>query len=143
MTIYIVTSGAYSDYSIRAIFADRKKAELYCAMHEREYCAPEIEEWETEDGSIETVATVNEYYSAKFSQKGDLYGEIESRYTLEECDTARVSMCGSRYYCFSDTLYVNVVLPINTPADKVKKIMRDAVAKWRYEHLVEGNANDT
>lgn len=47
-TIYVVTSGEYSDYGIEAIFDTREKAELYCAYQnsaERGETA-EIEEWE-------------------------------------------------------------------------------------------------
>lgn len=51
-TIYIVTSGAYSDYSINAVFDSRDQAEAYIAYEEqRGYrSGHDIEEW-----------TLNEY----------------------------------------------------------------------------------
>lgn len=51
MDIYIVTEGEYSDYSIRAVFTDKAKAEQYlqniklCHPHEKS----QIEEWSTEE----------------------------------------------------------------------------------------------
>lgn len=49
-TIYIVTSGEYSDYSIDGVFDSREKAETYIAYeraHGRyHYDKPNIEEWE-------------------------------------------------------------------------------------------------
>lgn len=32
MTIYIVTSGIYSEYHIDEVFTDKEKAEMYCAV---------------------------------------------------------------------------------------------------------------
>lgn len=52
-TVYVVTSGSYSDYGVEGIFDTREKAELYCAYQNtfRGYESG-IEEWE-----------LNEYYS--------------------------------------------------------------------------------
>lgn len=63
MKIYVVTEGEYSDYHICAVFDDKKKAELYCAVREEkdfldnkcyvfgdEYM---IEEYDTDDIDIE------------------------------------------------------------------------------------------
>lgn len=47
-TVYVVTSGSYSDYSINAVFSTREKAEryidLFCAKNG--YDEAGIEEWE-------------------------------------------------------------------------------------------------
>lgn len=57
MKVYLVTSGAYSDYGVRAVFTDRKTAELYCAVRDSRntetYDFHDIEEWETIDACIE------------------------------------------------------------------------------------------
>lgn len=59
MTVYIVTTGEYSDYCIRAVFTDREKAEEYV----REYnackpsCTADWEDWEA-DAEADMVATV-------------------------------------------------------------------------------------
>lgn len=63
MKIYVITEGDYSDYHICAVFTDKKKAELYCAINEEkdfvnnncyvfgdEYM---IEEFDTDDVNIE------------------------------------------------------------------------------------------
>ena len=44
MTVFVVTSGEYSDFHISAIFSDKEQAELYCAVHERELDGVDIEE---------------------------------------------------------------------------------------------------
>ena len=62
MTIYVVTSGEYSEYGINAVFTDVEKASLYCAGHYDEYSQPKIEVWETSDEKIESDAdTIWEY----------------------------------------------------------------------------------
>lgn len=33
MEIYVVTAGAYSSYGIVAVFTDKSKAEIFCAIH--------------------------------------------------------------------------------------------------------------
>lgn len=53
MTIYLVTSGEYSEYGVDAVFLDKEKAMLYCAMHNfnrSDNCA--IEEYDTYDDNI-------------------------------------------------------------------------------------------
>ena len=63
MKIYVITEGEYSDYHICAVFDDKKKAELYCAVREEkdflnnncyifgdEYM---IEEYDTDDVNLE------------------------------------------------------------------------------------------
>ena len=49
-TVYIVTSGSYSDYCIEAVFKDKSKAEVYCSCHRN--C--EIEEYNFSDNDILT-----------------------------------------------------------------------------------------
>lgn len=54
-TIYVVTSGAYSDYSIHAVFSTKELAEEYVAFgtqHDQfSYTGADIEEWELDQGS--------------------------------------------------------------------------------------------
>ena len=49
MTIYIATSGSYSDYHVDAVFTDKRQAEFYCAEHN---CW--LEEYESDEVRIET-----------------------------------------------------------------------------------------
>lgn len=61
MKVYVVTTGAYSDYSIEKIFTDRAKAEEY---KEWLYDANDIEEYETEDDiEISKFYRVHVYYA--------------------------------------------------------------------------------
>ena len=54
MTIYLVTSGEYSDYGVDAVFLDEEKAMLYCAARNvKETGDPcSIEEYDTRDDDI-------------------------------------------------------------------------------------------
>ena len=49
MKIYVVTSGEYSDYGICAVFTDKEKAKLFCALREDWFEPPRIEEYDTSD----------------------------------------------------------------------------------------------
>jgi len=49
-TIYIVTNGTYSDYSIGAVFSDREKAEVYLAEVKKiDDDEAKIEEWPVDE----------------------------------------------------------------------------------------------
>lgn len=48
--IYVVTAGCYSDYSIKAVFKDKTKAEFYCTCHKD--C--KIEDYSLSDNNIFT-----------------------------------------------------------------------------------------
>lgn len=67
MKVYIVTSGIYSDYQIHAVFTDREKAHIYCALYNqtiRKYGDPyNIEEYETNDFKIESQKKSGVLYS--------------------------------------------------------------------------------
>ncbi len=68
MKIYVVTSGAYSDYHIESVFLDKGKAELYAKVHTNEWYYMEVEEHETQDEKIQGKAE-----------------KIESKRTLKPC----------------------------------------------------------
>jgi hypothetical protein len=62
-TIYIVTSGEYSDYSIEAVFSTRADAELYLKQPGfSEYAYPTIEEWEMDSLSKSLHARYVNYF---------------------------------------------------------------------------------
>lgn len=81
MKIYVVTSGEYSDYSVEAVFTDRRKAILYCAAQnarEGNYEQCDIEEFDSADESIDGnfESVVYEYlFQARRSYGQMLYGE--------------------------------------------------------------------
>lgn len=64
MLVYVVTSGAYSDYGIDQIFTNKKQAELFCAVHNSKNpygydC--HVEEWATDEVKLEGEV----YYGVK------------------------------------------------------------------------------
>lgn len=68
MTIYIVTSGAYSDYSIDAVFLDRALADEYCRLDkERDsYDPARVEEWDVSD----SVPSLTSYITIEVDYQG-------------------------------------------------------------------------
>lgn len=78
MKIYAVTEGEYSDYHICAVFDDKKKAELYCAVRE------------------EKDFLDNKYY---------VFGD---EYMIEEFDTDDVNIEGTVYYGVRAIIYEKV-----------------------------------
>lgn len=78
MKIYVVTEGEYSDYHICAVFDNKKKAELYCAVRE------------------EKDFLDNKYY---------VFGD---EYMIEEYDTDDVNIEGTVYYGVRAVIYDGV-----------------------------------
>lgn len=54
MKVYIVTQGAYSDYSIRKVFLDKEKAEKYAKYISTQYDEAYVEEYDTYDENFIT-----------------------------------------------------------------------------------------
>lgn len=60
MTIYVVTSGEYSEYGINRVFLDKEKAEIYCALcngdaspYKPGFSNAQIETYESSDDDIQ------------------------------------------------------------------------------------------
>ena len=123
MTIYIATDGEYSDFHICAVFTDQKQAEFYCALHE---CG--LEEWESETQKMDTEKTPKQLWRATFRSDGELFALYPDYLTFREINNIE-----KRF----GSIYVSVSLDANVPEEKVKKIIFDKVAKWRYEQLLE------
>lgn len=54
--VFIVTSGEYSDYDIKAVFSTREKAEAYINAKGTDYYW-EVEEWDVDAESTEGKST--------------------------------------------------------------------------------------
>ena len=68
MNVYIVISGCYSDTCIEAVFLNERKAELYCAIHNKSQIDDyRIEEFETADDNIEGDENIIGYLYSKYS----------------------------------------------------------------------------
>lgn len=135
MNVYIVTSGCYSDYTIDAVFTDKKKAEMYCAMHPSN--DQEIEEWETEDASITSNKPVYKRWIAK------IYNHDGSVYFFDD------GYCFSRAFSVTDVPrhyyerpHRKIVMTTSTGKtnEQAKKIMFDKLAAWNYKKETELDA---
>jgi len=73
-TIYIITSGEYSDYGIRAVFTDKALADAYINMYGNTgyYNDMSIEEWEA-DRFAEEMRQGHAIYRVQIWKSGDLY----------------------------------------------------------------------
>lgn len=82
MIAYVVTSGSYSDYSIRGVFSSQEKAEAY--IRERgtvpHYDLAEIEEWEID---AEEAALVTDVYSVMIHADGSLFPPPYPRHSTQ------------------------------------------------------------
>jgi len=124
MKVYIVTSGCYSDYSIDAVFTDRKKAEMYCAIHNVE--DQDIEEWETEDDSITVDKPVLKRWVGIHKSNG--LSEVEEE---GYCLTPIFQVCEKYYYGGYDRIIMSTSM--DKTAEQAQKIMYDKLAAWKYE----------
>lgn len=133
MTVYVVTSGEYSDYHIDAIFSTMEQAELYCAVHERKLDNPYIEEWETDVVKMESCVPVKKLWMAYIGIDGAVSHlrsqlTIESKKQVEPFDK-RIgwSSCRAGYS-------VLVTLDKDSTEELALKVMFDYLAKWKAEH---------
>ena len=70
-TVYIVTSGEYSDYGIDAVFSTKADAELYCKQPGHSgSCCPGIEEWEM-DALTKPLRAGYVNYFVRMAKNGD------------------------------------------------------------------------
>ena len=131
--IYIVTSGCYSDYSIEAVFLDKKKARRFVAIHRmiqgrnadlnfHEYEEGVIPKW-----SLGAYVACERDESARARGLGDLRvfctmpaEERDRQPEKEYVDDGSWSM---RFYASS--------------LAQAKKIAQDRYAQWKYKTKVE------
>lgn len=62
MKIYIITSGCYSDYHIDAVTDDKEKAEFLKLKFSNEYDPANIEEYDTDEYSVEGIQNMKLFY---------------------------------------------------------------------------------
>lgn len=128
MTVYVVTSGEYSDYGICAVFTDKEKAELYCAAHGDKYgddCY--IEEYDTEEVQIESSKPPKRKWRMVF----DKYGVLSRFGTSSTLTFREINMItpGTNKTCVVATLDKDI------PREKAEKIICDRFAKWKAEGM--------
>lgn len=142
--IYAVSTGAYSDYSVNAIFVRREDAEAAIAAGylAGSYDKPEIEEFDLfEAGELPVKAAMIRHYGWVSTSNGDIDRQDEYRF-----DTwAHPSVKGGRAEVTTDIrpwpryeTATRMELTVSGPATKrTHKVFTDALAKLRAE-CVEG-----
>lgn len=132
MKVYVITSGEYSDYGIRAVALSREKAELICAMlnsTKRYYSdVATIEEYDTDEIQCGVNEDVGLCYEASFNYKTleNIYCD-EPFYSFARNEIKR-ELLGRGY-----EILITATFPKDMPQEKARKIMKDRVAKWKAE----------
>lgn len=132
MKVYVITSGEYSEYSIRAVTLSREKAELICAMlnsTERYHGdVATIEEYGTDELQCDANEDVGLCYEACFNYKTlkNIYFD-ESFYSFTRNEIKR-KISGHGY-----EIIIAATFPKDMPQEKARKIVKDRVAKWKAE----------
>lgn len=130
MTIYVVTRGEYSDYQIEAVFLERKKAEIFCAVHGIDY---EIEEFETKDDAVDSAVETGDKWiinTGPYEEPTSWtvgHGLMNEPVKIER----RISFSGKEWY------KITLTVPSGTSQEAVFKIANDKLAEWKYEQMVE------
>lgn len=140
MTIYVVTSGEYSDYHIDAVFTDRRQAELYCAATdsrraEWDYDSCSIEEYETDGARLEGEV----YYGISFY--AHIYGDSLDITSVDQTYSLKPVVADIRSGHTPLYNYISGVIPVikayNADNDaeyvQMKKIVTDYWAKMQAE----------
>lgn len=134
MTIYVVTSGRYSDYHIDAVFTDRKQAELYCAAtdsrrgdYDNDSC--NIEEYETDGVKLEGEVYYGISFYANIYNSGFNITSANQIYSISPVVTKNVidRTCWNRF--IEGAISTNKVYDFQ----QRKKIVEDYLAKMQAE----------
>lgn len=87
--VYIITSGEYSDYSIRAVTLNKERAELLKKMYmAKGYSIVDIEEYQEDDtgndfSSKEEMTEPVKYYHVCISKTGRQSNYVDTKYRFE------------------------------------------------------------
>lgn len=129
--VYIVTSGAYSDYAIEKVFDNREDAEKYICLYNNDgYWNMRIEEYDICKNA--ELKNVKVHYGISFIMRGN---RINSFCIVYENKPIETNINGSEH-TRSKSYYGTLPLSnknIFKDKDAVKKIIYDAVAKFKAE----------
>lgn len=135
MTIYVVTSGEYSDYHIDGVFSDRKQAELYCAItdsrrnkYDDDFCS--IEEYETDGIKLEGEVYYGISFYARLYDSSFYVNSADQMYSISPVIT-KVENNDTDSYC----KIITGKIPTNKVYDEQQreKIVQDYLAKLQAE----------
>lgn len=133
MKIYIVTSGAYSDYQICAVFLSEEKAKLFCAANNDptgdawDDC--DIEEFETSDDEID-----GDLRGMSYQYSYEIVVSVNSDNTLQRKmvpDRQAVWAEGTKSYIKMNKY---IIVSLQEADDRLAdKIAADMFAQWKAE----------
>ena len=130
MKVYVITSGEYSSYGIRAVALSQEKAELICAMlnsEKRYYCdVATIEEYDTDEIQYETNEDVCLCYDAAFD-----YRTLENIYWCDPFYSFARNEIKRGFASNRHHVLISATFPRDMPKEKVRKIIKDRVVKWK------------
>ena len=124
MTIYVVTSGYYSDYSIEAVFLDKEKAEYYAKFHACE--GGSVESYETADDDYMINTRIINFYDISMHGDGTITEIINNKYEYTPENNKFTET-------FKGTRHGFVGRIIAESEEQAKKIMLDKRACWLAE----------
>lgn len=139
MRVYIVTEGAYSDYSIQDVFLSREKAAAYVKANEGRWDDYYIEEYDTSDDKIETTQDFLDNVYIKIDVVNDFN---TGAWNIDVCTAYRVEYF---YSCAEIRELKNwrepkpyglrITLRVRPwySDEKIIKIAQDEYAKWKAE----------
>lgn len=83
-TIYVVTSGSYSDYGIEAMFSTKENADLYIGDRERDgWDGVNVEEYEL-DAGMDVVRRGIKDYTVDMNRAGEVIDEVRESWPSSE-----------------------------------------------------------
>ncbi len=115
--IYVITKGCYSDYHIVAVTDDLSKAEFLKLKFSDEFDAAVIEEYDTDEYSVEGIQNMKLFYWKVFIHNG---GSVVYSY-----------LSGNQYFkVYDDTIQAVVIARTK---EQAIKIVRDKYAQYLSE----------
>ena len=131
-TVYIVTSGCYSDYCINAVFDNKTSAEAYCALGHGD-C---VEEYEI-NSTLDTSDPVDYVYCFHISNPNKGYnGEPQyiMRNSIDGYKHRIKTMYNQRGTVITNTVHIDRFVFLDENNEELaKKIVQDRIAKAKAE----------
>lgn len=128
MKVYVVTQGEYSDYSIVAIFSDKKQAELKAALIGDGYCSA-VSEWEVDEERLQ--GEVIRYYHIVYSA---ISGKIVDIWDAKS-GVRGVTPLESVIVDFNKTSWAGCDIVADSE-EQARKIFQDKFARAKYDYLM-------
>lgn len=123
MTVYVITSGSYSDYCIRCVTDNPLKAEVLRKSYSNRWEDANIEEYEIVSDVSDLERTLKAYYKIVL----DRYGNAV------ECIERTIPDNTENYFSFSHDMGCFYAFVASDSKDKALKIARDVRMKMLSE----------